>query len=166
MNSFRALCAALAALAVSVACGTSQAAPPPGPHATSTGTGAGDPVFAGLIAKSTDLGPAPAGEALSIILQLKDDTAAAREAAIKSIYQPGSPNYGHFMDPAELAAKYGPDAAAVAQAQAWLQARGLQAPSTTNTSWRAIWMLNWMLKRRKRCKRRAPANGLHGLLQR
>jgi len=123
--SLRLLCAALtAALAMSAACGTSQAAPRPAPHAT------GDPVFAGLIAKSTDLGPAPAGEPLSIILQLKDDTAAAREAAIKSIYQPGSPNYGHFMDPAELAARYGPDAAAVARAQAWLQDRGLQAPWT------------------------------------
>lgn len=109
-------------LVTSAACGTSQTARPPLPHAT------GDSAFAGLIARSTDLGPAPASGPLSIILQLKDDTAAAREAAIRSIYQPGSPNYGHFIDPAELAAKYGPDGAAVARAQGWLQAQGLQAP--------------------------------------
>ena len=128
MGPRRLLCAALlATLAAAIACGGStapSAQPSTQPRATS------DAAFAGLISRSTDLGPAPPDEQLSISLQLRDDSAKAREAAIEDIYRPGSPHYMQFIDPAQLDAQFGPDRAAARRAQGWLQAEGLEADWT------------------------------------
>jgi kumamolisin len=128
----RLLCAALlTGLLAATACGGSAAAPPPSAATT-------DQAFASLLSRSTDLGPAPAAEQLSITLRLKDDTAAARQAAIEAIYKPGSPQFMHYMDPRQLDALYGPDQKAALAAQRWLQDRGLAAAWTTGSDFISV----------------------------
>ncbi|MEP7106061.1 MAG: hypothetical protein ABI838_09465, partial [Chloroflexota bacterium] len=76
MDSLRLLCAVLVtALTVGAACGGgSQVAPAHSPVPAPVAQATDDPAFAGLIERSTDLGPAPADGALDLTLQLKDDT--------------------------------------------------------------------------------------------
>ena len=132
MEPRRLLCAALlAALVVATACGGPAAAPPPSAATT-------DQAFAGLLSRSTDLGPAPASEQLSISLRLKDDTAAARQAAIEAIYRPGSPQFMHYLDPQQLDSLYGPDPRAASGAQRWLQDRGLGAAWSTGSDFISV----------------------------
>ncbi|HEX6350718.1 MAG TPA: S53 family peptidase [Candidatus Dormibacteraeota bacterium] len=121
MGARRLVCAALlGTLAAASACGGN---PPP----ATTPAESADAAFASLISRSTDLGPAGADEQLGLSLQLKDESAAAREQAIEAINKPGSPQFMHYVDPQQLSRAYGPDPQTARKARAWLEAQGLQA---------------------------------------
>src|SRR5437879_4076510 len=66
-----------------------------------------------ILAASKDLGSVPDGREVSLLVALKDQKAAAREAAAAEIYDPRSPGYGRYLSPSQFAAAYGADPADV-----------------------------------------------------
>jgi hypothetical protein len=61
-------------------------------------------LFQTLLANSQDLGPVAPVRPVSVILQLRDPTAAREEADLAALYDPRSPHYGHFLTTAQYAA--------------------------------------------------------------
>ena len=87
----------------------------------------GDSTYKPLLVRSTDLGPAPAWEPVTVTLQLVDPAAAGRQAAAAAIYDPRSPTYLDYLDAGRQAALFGPDPAAAGAVQQRLRAAGLSA---------------------------------------
>jgi kumamolisin len=93
--------------------------------------------FAGLLASSVNLGPAkPTGRA-SFLLTLRDPGAAKRNAEIAAMYDPSSPQFGHFASKAQLN-HLGPSRAVADRVLRFLRRRGLDATWTPGDTWVSI----------------------------
>jgi kumamolisin len=67
-----------------------------------------------------------AGKIIDVQLGLKLRNRAQLDDLIRRVSTPGSPEYGHYLTPAQFGAQFGPTAAQVDQATAFLRANGLQ----------------------------------------
>jgi kumamolisin len=70
-----------------------------------------------------------------ITLQLSIGLATNRQALandLAAIYNPGSPQFGHYLTPAELASRYGAAQASIDNVKAFLQAQGFQIISVSS----------------------------------
>ncbi|AFL89969.1 putative protease [Terriglobus roseus DSM 18391] len=77
--------------------------------------------------KAMDKGRAAAGQSVSFNVYLPLQNRAALESQIAKIHDSSSPQYHHWMTPAEFTAKFAPTAAQVAAVQKQLAAQGLTA---------------------------------------
>jgi len=59
-------------------------------------------------------------------LQRPADREAALEARMEAMYQPGSPDFHHWLTAEEIGQQYGPDPADIQKVTQWLQSYGLQ----------------------------------------
>ena len=75
------------------------------------------------------LGPTDTARTLTISLVLKGRPGA--DAAIAAVNDPHSPEYHHFLSPAEYARRFGADSATVASVVSALRANGLRVPMAT-----------------------------------
>jgi hypothetical protein len=99
----------------------------PGPLVR-VGSLAGAPAPAG----SVDEGSAPATTTSSIEIVLAPSDPAGLDALVAAQYDPGSPQYHHWLTPASFEARFGPSGDTVAEATTWLRQRGLH-PARTST---------------------------------
>jgi hypothetical protein len=73
----------------------------------------------------TQLGAAPSGQVLKLNVALAGQDSAALAQAVDAVSTPGSPDYRHYVTPAQFAAAYGPSSAEVAQVTSVLRNEGL-----------------------------------------
>ena len=80
-----------------------------------------------------DIGPAAATNRVSlrVWLSLRDPGAVAQ--LVKSVTNPKSPLYGHYLTPAQFNAQYAPTAAHASAVASWLRSTGLQVTSMPST---------------------------------
>ncbi len=71
------------------------------------------------------LGSAPPEQVLHLDVALAGQDAAGLAQAVDAVSTPGSPDYRHYLTPAQYAAQFGPTAAEVAQVSSTLRAEGL-----------------------------------------
>ena len=108
--------------------------------ASSSGVGSGRerlPGHQGLVPPgATLIGPAPAATALPLVVTLKPRDPAALAAEVQAISDPGSPQYRHFLTPAQFAQQFGPSTFTIKQVTSALQQEGLTVgpPSSTGLS--------------------------------
>jgi pseudomonalisin len=77
-----------------------------------------------LVRDAVDLGPLPSRPLdVTMALPLRDE--AGLHALISAEYTPGSPQYHHFLTPAQFAARFAPDPATVSQVTGWAATAGL-----------------------------------------
>ncbi len=69
-------------------------------------------------------GDAPASTRVHLAVMLKPQNAAAERAALKAIYQAGSPTYHQFLTPAEWEADYAPTTTQVNEVTSYLSQQG------------------------------------------
>jgi kumamolisin len=85
--------------------------------------------------QATRIADEDAGKIIDVQLALKLRNRAQLDDLIRRVSTPGSPEYGHYLTPAQFDAQFGPTAAQVDQATAFLRANGLQvtaaAPGST-----------------------------------
>ncbi len=86
-----------------------------------------------LLSGSRDTGRIAAGQPVAFDLILANPEAAGLKKAIAAIYDPHSPSYGHFLTPAEAAARFGPAPGRAAGVIEWLRAHGLGGAWTPGT---------------------------------
>ncbi len=98
-------------------------------------TSAHVPAPKGLPATWRDLGPAAAGQVLSLEVGLPDPTAARRAADVAAMYRPGSPQFGRFLSPVQFAARYGPSPDQVAAVRRVLSSLGLRSAWSPGLPW-------------------------------
>jgi len=72
----------------------------------------------------SDLGPAPGSTSLNIIVVLQVHNTAALQQYVLNISNPGSPQYGQSLTPAQFAASYAPATAQVQSVTNYLQGQG------------------------------------------
>jgi subtilase family serine protease len=80
-----------------------------------------------------DIGAAAASNRVSlrVWLSLRDPGAVAR--LVKSVANPSSPLYGHYLTPAQFNARYAPTAAQASAVASWLRSAGLRVTSMPST---------------------------------
>ncbi|HVA74523.1 MAG TPA: protease pro-enzyme activation domain-containing protein [Acidimicrobiales bacterium] len=71
------------------------------------------------------LGNAPKSQVLTVGVALSHPDVAAEEATYKAIYDPSSPEYHHFLTPAEYNQRFGVPASETSELQSWLRSGGL-----------------------------------------
>ncbi len=71
------------------------------------------------------LGPAPSTQVLNLDVTLAGQDPAGLAAAVAAVSTPGSPQYRHYLTPAQYAAEFGPSAEEVAAATSGLHSEGL-----------------------------------------
>ncbi len=108
--------------------------------ASNSGVGSGRerlPGHQGLVPPgATLIGPAPAATPLPLVVTLKPRDPAALAAEVQAISDPGSPEYRHFLTPAQFAQQFGPTTSTIEQVTSALQQEGLTVgpPSSTGLS--------------------------------
>ena len=113
-----------------------------GAATTSTASAAGGgreklPGHQGLVPPGATLvGPAPASTSLPLTVTLKPRDPAALAAEVQAVSERGSPDYRHFLTPAEFSQRYGPTPASIAEVTSSLRRQGLTVgpPSATGLS--------------------------------
>ncbi len=85
---------------------------------------------------ATLVGPAPAATALPLTVTLEPRDPAGLAAEVRAVSDPGSPDYHHFLTPAQFAEQFGPTPATIAQVASSLRDEGLTVgtPSATGLS--------------------------------
>ncbi|MGH9297857.1 MAG: S53 family peptidase [Acidimicrobiales bacterium] len=73
---------------------------------------------------ATALGAAPASTPLTVSVALSARNRAGLAALARSTSTPGSSNFGHFLTPSEVAARFAPSAAQASAVAAWLRQEG------------------------------------------
>ena len=120
-------------LALALTAGVTTASP-----ASAAGSGREKlPGHQGLVPPGATLvGPAPTSTSLPLTVTLKPRDPSALAAEVQAVSDRGSPEYRHFLTPAEVAQRYGPTPATIAQVTASLRREGLTvgAPSATGLS--------------------------------
>jgi kumamolisin len=120
------------------AVGSAPAAPHSSPQAQGAqgATGASH-ATAQLQAGPTRLGPTDPAAAITISLSLALGAPGQLSQALASIYDPSSPDYHHYLTPAEFASRFGSPQAVRARAESVLRAAGLAitpAPSSLSVN--------------------------------
>jgi hypothetical protein len=82
-----------------------------------------------LPAGSTQLGAAPASQALNLDVVLAGQNPDGLDEAVAAVSTPGSPDYRHYLTALQYAAEYGPSPAEVTQVSAVLRSEGLTVSS-------------------------------------
>jgi pseudomonalisin len=77
------------------------------------------------LSTATLLGPVSASQPLTVGVVLDNPNASAEDSYLKSLYDPGSPNYQSFLDVDTFNQMFGVPASTVSAATSWLQAGGL-----------------------------------------
>ena len=90
-------------------------------------------VLGGLDRMSSS-GPVDPTQTLQIGVSLSRPDASAENAYIADVYNPASPNYRHFVDPAGFATRFGVSAARQQRAISWLQAAGLHTSPVSGST--------------------------------
>ncbi len=80
-------------------------------------------------AGTQQLGAAPAGQVLDLDVVLAGQNPSGLDQAVAAVSTPGSPQYRHYLTPAQYAATYGPDPSEVARVSATLRSEGLTVGS-------------------------------------
>jgi kumamolisin len=93
------------------------------------------PYLGALHLAATDLGPVAPGTPLSLVLVVRDPTAARQAADLTALYAPRSPRFGHYLTARELAARYGPAPATMARVRAALARLGLGMNWQRGNTW-------------------------------
>ena len=85
---------------------------------------------------ATLVGPAPAATTLPLDVTLKPRDPAALAAEVQAVSDPKSPDYRHYLTPAQFAAAFGPAPATIAEVTGELRREGLTvgSPSATGLS--------------------------------
>ncbi len=126
------------ALASTVALGATSASKAAAASNSGVGTGRERlPGHQGLVPPgATLIGPAPAATPLPLVVTLKPRDPAALAAEVQAISDPGSPEYRHFLTPAQFAQQFGPTTSTIKQVTSALQQEGLTVgpPSSTGLS--------------------------------
>lgn len=119
-NRSMALIAAMAALATAGgAASTASASPRPG--AASRVTVSARPSW---VSRATKVAAAAPASKVELTIALKSPHAAAAAAYAASVSEPGSPDFRHFLTPAQYQSRFAPSAAAVSQVRSWLTGQG------------------------------------------
>jgi subtilase family serine protease len=129
--------ALLLTLAVAYVAATPSSAAAAASGATAGGGREKLPGHQGLVPPGATLvGPAPTTTSLPLTVTLKPRDPTALAAEVQAVSDRGSPEYQHFLTPAEFAQQYGPTPATIAQVRASLRQQGLTvgAPSATGLS--------------------------------
>lgn len=113
---------------------TSRTAPMPAVSA-SAATRPAQGFFGTLLGESADLGPVAARQELSLLLVLRDPSAARQAADLTAMYTPRSPHFGHYLDARALATRYGPSPAVIARVRQALARFGLRATWRRGDDW-------------------------------
>jgi subtilase family serine protease len=98
--------------------------------ASGTGTHMVPAVLAGL-PLATLLGPAPAGQEMSIGVALQEPNAAGESELYKELYDPTSANYGQFLTPAQFDQEFGVPSSQSSAVSNWLTSGGLSIETTS-----------------------------------
>jgi subtilase family serine protease len=78
-------------------------------------------------ARMQSIGPAAPGESVDVQVYLTPHGGVqALQAAVAAVSTPGSPQYRHFITPAQYRARYGPDSSSVDSVTAWLAGSGMK----------------------------------------
>jgi subtilase family serine protease len=78
-----------------------------------------------FVAAAKSLGAAAESQRIEVSLWLKPHNRAAMDALAQQLYDRSSPNYRHWLKPADIAARYAPTAAEAQVVEQFLQARQL-----------------------------------------
>lgn len=70
------------------------------------------------------LGATPAASTVEFQVGLKPSSPASAAAFVRAVSTPGSPEYRHFLTPAQWTRRFGPSAASVAAVTGWLRSQG------------------------------------------
>ncbi|MGI8491865.1 MAG: S53 family peptidase [Acidimicrobiales bacterium] len=89
-------------------------------------------VIPGIASLNAD-GPAPANQPMQLAVTVAGADDAGLQSAYRAIYTPGSASYHHFLNPAQIADRFGASPATWAAAQAWLTQGGLQVAYASAT---------------------------------
>jgi subtilase family serine protease len=116
-------CRALLALAA-VGCAALLGVGSPAAHADGATTTLTTDVVQNLNL-ATLQGAVPASQTVTVGVFLSNPNQAAEDAYAKQLYDPSSPNYGNYLDPATFNTEFGVPAANFQAAQSWLQGAGL-----------------------------------------
>ncbi|MFF7637214.1 protease pro-enzyme activation domain-containing protein [Kitasatospora sp. NPDC008050] len=84
------------------------------------------------VAHSQKQGDVPATQQLSVAVSLKLRNTADLDNFLADVANPKSPNYGHYLTPAEFTARYAPTQADVDHVVAFLKSQGLTASVSAN----------------------------------
>ncbi|MFR9798758.1 protease pro-enzyme activation domain-containing protein [Streptomyces sp. MS06] len=77
------------------------------------------------VANSQRVGDVPAAQQLSVSVSLKLRDSAGLDRFLAAVSTPGTPEYGHYLTPAQFAARFAPTKADVARVRHYLRAQGL-----------------------------------------
>ena len=83
------------------------------------------------LARATDLGTVAPGTPLSLTITLARPDAAGEEALLDAEHTPGNPAYGHYLTPAQFAARFGVPAAQQQAVRSYLTGGGLAVDGTS-----------------------------------
>lgn len=83
-----------------------------------------------VVSGVTDLGVAPT-QPLTVTLALGLQHTAELTAILTELYEPSSPEYHHFLTPAEFAAEFGPSTTSLHAVESWAQSSGLSVVSVS-----------------------------------
>jgi pseudomonalisin len=83
------------------------------------------------LAHATKLGAARPSQRMEVGVGLKDPRPAAEQALLAAQENPASPEYKHFLTPAQFEARFGVSRATFARTLAWLHAGGAKVISTS-----------------------------------
>jgi subtilase family serine protease len=118
-RSYRALLALAA-----VGCAALLAAGSPAAHASGATTTLSNVAVRNLNL-ATLTGSVPATQTVTVGVFLSNPNQAAEDAYAKHLYDPSSPDYGNYLDPATFNSEFGVPAANFQAAETWLQGAGL-----------------------------------------
>lgn len=111
-------CASLAVLALALTVGgAANAAPSSGTHLV--------PGYLNGLPLAKKLGAAPAGRRMTIGIEIQRPDTAGEAALYGAMYQPGSPEFHHFLTPAQFQRRFGVRPAQTTAVRRWLTAAGL-----------------------------------------
>ena len=105
-----------------------------GAATTSQAAGAGTHMVPAVLAGlplATSVGPAPAGEELTIGVSLQRPNTSGELQLYKELYDPSSPVYGQFLSPAQFDQEFGVPASSSSAVESWLQGGGLTIEATS-----------------------------------
>ncbi|KJK55995.1 protease pro-enzyme activation domain-containing protein, partial [Saccharothrix sp. ST-888] len=126
-----ALASALAVLPLTVASlGATAAYAAPTPNASAARVALPNTVTP-AVAHSQKSGDVPATQQISVAVSLKLRNTAELDRLLSALSTKGSPEYGHYLTPAQFTERFGPTQADVDQVRSYLAGQGLKVTSVS-----------------------------------